>query len=306
MKKSLKNKRENPKPPRSHEITKKEIKSIFMVKLRFFVASCLRGGACFILFFLSTFASAQESWVFLPVTPLFQPLKGDPREPQTSVIAHTSQTRYEGSLGTTFELLRYNARDQSQWGWGLCGGGFILLDQEGAAFPMRDNDWVAGMYLSESSGAFAHRLEFVHQSSHLGDSLEGIREPIIYNGENFNFTTSFNPSRDWRLYAGTGVWENFFPNDNAFFASLGTEVYSPAVDFIGSSLKAYGTFHLKWKALAGGTWNKTAQLGIRLQFSSEDTRAVRLALVFYDGKAEYGQFYQDQDNHWALGVYFDP
>ena len=251
-------------------------------------------------------AGAQESWEFLPGPPLFHPIIADPREPQTSVLAYTSQTRFEGAIGTTFELLRYNSADQTQWGWDIFGSGFILLDQEGAAFPMRGNDWYAGLSLSETSGAFSHRLEFVHQSSHLGDSLEGQQEPIIYNGENFNFTTSFNPVPELRLYAGIGVWENLFPYDKAFFASVGTEIYSPPANFIGTQIRAYGAFHLKWKGQAGGVLNKTTQWGIQLKFSPEDSRAVRLALVFYDGNSEYGQFYQTHDNHWAVGVYFDP
>jgi hypothetical protein len=32
---------------------------------------------------------------------------------------------------------------------------------------------------------------------------------------------------------------------------------------------------------------------------------VRLALIYYDGHSDYGQFYQTYDTHWALGVFFD-
>jgi hypothetical protein len=245
--------------------------------------------------------AGEEQWGFLPVTPLFPPLIGDPREPQTSVMAYTSQAEFEGAIGTTLELLRYSALDKTQWSWGVLGSAFILLGEEGVAFPLKANDWYAGMYLSESSGDFSHRLEFVHQSAHLGDSFEGIQEPMIYNGENFNFTTSFRPSENLRLYAGLGAWENLYPNDNAFFASLGTEIYSPPVDFIGTSLRGYGTFHLKWKAQAAGTLNKTAQLGIQWKFRKEESRAIRLALVYYNGLSEFGQFYRRPTSIGPLG-----
>ncbi len=259
----------------------------------------------FVLFWPVT-AIAEEQWVFLPVHPLFQPLIGDPREPQTNVIAYTNQAQFEGAIGTTLELLQHSPSDKTQWGWGVLGSGFILLGVEGVAFPLRANDWYAGMYLSESSGLFSHRLEFVHQSSHLGDSYEGSQEPMIYNGENFNFTTSFQPSENLRVYAGIGAWENLYPNDNAFFASLGTEIYSPPLDFIGTVLRGYGTFHLKWKAQASGTLNKTAQIGLQWKFKKDESRALRLALVYYNGLSEFGQFYQALDEHWAVGVYFDP
>jgi hypothetical protein len=260
-----------------------------------------------LFFFLLPFhVFAEEQWIFLPVKPLFRPLIGDPREPQTNVIAYTSQAQFEGAIGTTLELLRHSPSDETQWGWGVLGSGFILLGVEGVAFPLRANDWYAGMYLSESSGLFSHRLEFVHQSSHLGDSYEGSREPMIYNGENFNFTTSVQLSESLRLYAGIGAWENLYPNDKAFFASIGTEIYSPPVDFIGTFLRGYGTFHLKWKAQACGAFNKTAQFGIQWKFKKEESRALRLAMVYYNGFSEYGQFYQAPDEHWAVGVYFDP
>ncbi len=258
----------------------------------------------FVFFF--PFRVLAEEWVFLPPAPLFRPLIGDPREPQTSVISHTSQVRFEGALGATVELARFSPPDGTQWSVGMFGTGFILLDQEGVAFPMRNNDWLAGMYLTGSSGSFSHRLEFLHQSSHLGDSLEGLQEPIIYNGENFNYTFSYQPSESLRFYAGLGVWENIYPYDNAFFASLGAEVFSTASEFIGTTVRGYGTFHLKWKAQGAGTLNKTAQLGIQWKFNPEESRALRLAVIFYDGNYEYGQFYQGHDNHWAVGVYFDP
>ncbi len=258
------------------------------------------------LFFIKAPIVSAEEWVFLPVTPLFQPLIGDPREPQTSVLAYTSQNRFEGAIGTTLELLRYSASDETRWGWGILGSGFILLDQYGATFPLRGSDWFAGMYLSESSGVFSHRLEFVHQSSHLGDSLEGIQEPAMYNGENFNLTTAFQPSEDLRLYAGLGAWENLYPADKAFFASLGTEIYSSPLDFIGTFLRGYATFHLKWKAQAAGALNKTAQVGFQWKFEKGESRAIRLALIYYNGLYEFGQFYQAPDEHWAVGIYFDP
>ena len=271
-------------------------------------SSSIKGPATLLFFLLlSGFSRAEQgNWTFLPAHLLFQPLIGDPREPNTSIIAYLNQSRYEGSVGTAFDLLRYDAPDQSHWGWGVQGTGYILLDEQGATFPMQVNDWHAAMFLCESSGAFSHRFEFEHQSSHLGDALEGSQEPIIYNGENFNWTTSFKPAEDLRFYSGVGVWDNLFPPDNAFFASLGTEAYSAPLDLIGTQLRGYLTFHLKYKAQAGGVLNKTLQLGFQWKFKKEESRAIRLALVYYNGNSEYGQFYLQKDEHLGIGVYFDP
>src|SRR6185369_16185802 len=121
-----------------------------------------------------------------------------------------------------------------------------------------------------------------------------------------DFTASFQPSDDLRFYAGLGTWLNLEPPDKTFFAIVGTEVYSPAMDLGGTLLRGYGTFHFKWKDQAGGSSNKTAQFGLQWKFKKEETRALRLALVYYNGNYEFGQFYQGHDEHLGVGVYFDP
>ncbi len=252
-------------------------------------------------------AQAQfKAWNFLPVVPLFHPLIADPEEPQTSLLAYVSQNQFQGSVGTAFELLRYTPADDTQWGWGLLGSGFILLKEDGASFPMQDGDWYGGMYVSEASGAFSHRLEFIHRSSHLGDALQGVREPLFYSRENLNYVLSFQPDASLRFHAGVGFWENIAPDGDPFFASLGMELYSPAIPFLGTYLRAYGTGHLQWKAEAGGILNQTYQAGWVWKSREEDARAIRLALVYYNGYSDFGQFYLDPDEHWAVGVYFDP
>ena len=257
------------------------------------------------LFFPSPL-KAQE-WVFLPPAPLFKTLIGDPRDPYTAIIAYGNETRYEGVVGATFEFLRYTPPDQTQWGWGVFGEGFILLDENGATFPMRDGDWYAGMYVSEASGPFSQRLEFEHQSSHLGDSLQGMQEPLFFSRENLNLTSSFQLSDELRLYARIGDWENIFPRgEDPFYCSAGTEIYSPAMDPIGTFLRAYFTADFQWKGEAGGSLNKTFQLGLQWKFKKEESRDVRLAFLYYNGLSDFGQFYQQPDEHWGIGLYFDP
>jgi len=289
--------------------------NIFHV-LRFLVIRALPAKPLFVLLSLAVLATAclkplraraeGGEWAFLPGERTFKPLLADPREAQTGVLAYTGQSRFEGAVGAGMELLRYSPPDQTQWGLELRGAGFLLLDEDGATFPMRAADWYAGLSLCESSGFFSHRLEFLHQSAHLGDALEGVLEPTIYTGENFNFTSAFQPSENLKLYAGIGVWENRFPRDNALFVLLGAEVFSQPLDPFGTFLRGYLAFHLKWKGEAGGVWNKSAQLGIQWKFNKDESKALRVALVYFGGNAEFGQFYLEPDEHWAVGIYFDP
>jgi Protein of unknown function (DUF1207) len=263
------------------------------------------GFLAFLLLFRPFHPALAAEWTFLPVTPLFRPLLGAPREPQTALLGYLGRSRYEGQVGAFMELLRYDPPDGTRWAWGILGAGFILLDEQGAVFPMRAGDWEAGMYLSEASGAFSHRLEFVHRSAHLGDSLQGQRQPFFYSRENFNYTLSLRPTGTLRFYAGLGAWENMAPQGKAFFASLGGECYSPALHPMGTFLRGYFTCDLQWEDEAGGVLNRTLEWGLQWKQAPEESRALRLALVYYDGNSQYGQFYLEPDEHWALGLFFD-
>ncbi len=252
---------------------------------------------------------AEGEWSFLPPSTLFKPLIGDPREPLTGIIAYLDQARYEGQIGSTVELLRYDPGDQTQWGWGCFGSGYILLDQNGATFPMLDGDWYFGSYFSEKSGPFSIRLEGLHVSSHLGDSLQGIKIPLYYlptavpySRENLNVTFSIQPSESCRFYAGMGAWDST-PVD-PFFASFGSEFYSPDWPIGGTSMRAYSTFSLQWKGDVG-VWEKEIQLGLQWKTDNGSGRALRTALVFYSGDSQFGQFYDQFDEHLALATYFD-
>ena len=270
------------------------------------LTACLLG----LFFIFSPFAQAtqtqKDSWTALPAEPLFAPLIGDPREPHTSLTAYTDKNQFEGAVGTTVELVRYKPLDGTEWGWGLFGAGYILLDEMGATFPMQAGDWIAGTYVSEASAPFSFRLEFEHESAHLGDALQGIQTPIFYSRENFNLTASYDAASWLRFYGNTGFWENIAPPDKLFFASLGTEIYSPSINFLGAALRGYGTYNLKHKEEAGGVNNQTVQVGIQLKAHEGDRASVRLALVYYNGNTEFGQLYLQHDEHWGTAVYFDP
>ncbi len=279
-----------------------EKKKLFLVVLAFWVCSCLGGGT---VFFPSFALADQEQWIFLPSTPLFQGFIGDPREAYTGITAYGNQSRFEGAVGQTFEFLRYLPPDKTQWGWGVFGQGFILLDENGATFPMRAADWYAGMYVSETKGDFSHRLEFEHQSAHMGDSLQYLQSPFFFSRENFNYTFSYRVLDVYGLYADLGAWENMYPRGKALFASWGLELYSPAADVGGTFLRGYAAGDLKWLQETEIA-DQAYQLGIQWKFKKEESRDIRLALLYYNGNSEFGQFYRDHDEHWGFGLYFDP
>lgn len=247
-------------------------------------------------------------WSFLPAEPLFEPLIGDLREPHEGLVAQTNQTRYEGAIGETIEILQWHPGDGTHWGWGISGASYIELDSVGNfVYPERISDWYLGTYFSQSSGALSHRLEYLHVSSHLGDELFSEVQRFVYTRESFRFTTSYEPDPSFRLYGGVGYYPHMAPEDNRFFAHAGTEIYSGFFPMPGgTSGRGYFTYDAKWKGEAGGVLDQTFEAGVQWKWKKDSHQAVRLAVLYYNGNSEYGQFYRQSDNHWGLGAFFDP
>ncbi len=250
----------------------------------------------------------EDQLLFLPARPVFDRLIGDPREPQNGIIANLSYPRFEGDLGPTLEFLQWSPRDGSRWGWGLWGASFIELDSLGHfVYPERASDWYLGVYFSEKSGNFSNRLDYTHVSSHLGDELFFSVHRFIYTRESFRWITAYSPSEDLRLYAGAGYSPHVAPWEKPFFLHAGAELYTGYCQFLlGTVGRGYLTYDLKVKDEAGGTANQNFEVGFQWKGKKENAAAIRVALSYFNGNSEYGQFYLFGDNHWGAGIYFDP
>jgi hypothetical protein len=249
-----------------------------------------------------------EELLFLPDQPAFERLIGDPREPQNALISNLTYPQFEGAIGPTLELLQWRPKDESRWGWGILGASFIELDSLGHfVYPERVSDWYLGMYFSESSGDISNRFEFTHVSSHLGDELFDEVLRIIYSREFFDWTTSWKPSENFRLYAGVGCYSHMAPSGRPLFLQLGGEYYSSYFPFLlGTVGRGYVTYDLKGLQDAGGVINEQIECGFEWKWKKGNPQAIRFALLYYNGNSGYGQFYLQNDNHWGLGAFFDP
>ena len=286
-----------------HEATKPQRKSFS--SFSFLVSLWLCVG-CF-LFFLSSPLVAEE-WVFLPDRPLFRLLAADPREPHLSATAYLNTNQWEGAIGQSFEFLRYQSEGAGEWGWGLLASAFTWLDENGATFPMRDSDWHVGTYISQRpvGSPLSFRLEYLHVSSHLGDALSAQQARIIYTRESFRMTGSYEILPEWRFYAGGGYYGHIAPAELPWFFHAGTEIYSQPFLFLDTNLRFYAGYDLKIKQEAGGVTNHALQAGFQWKPKDGKEQAVRLALTYFNGNAEWGQFYQQKDEHLGLGLFFDP
>jgi hypothetical protein len=265
----------------------------------------------FLFYFLGlTRAVLADRWDFLPNEPLFNPLIGDLREPQYGIVARPDQNNYDGAIGQSIELIQWQSNETTKWAWGIEGECFLQLTSTGAAtYPLVVSDWYLGTYFSEKSGNFTNRLEYLHVSSHLGDSLIYTVERIIYSRESLRLTTSYDFSNNFRLYGGPCYWTHLSPDsgDPRLFFHAGAEIYTDYFHlFAGTHARGYLTYDVKVLGEAGGVVDQTFELGLQWRWKKDSHQSIRMAAIFYSGNSEYGQFYQNPDQFWGLGIFFDP
>ncbi len=265
---------------------------------------------------------AQEgSWAFLPGGHTFAPILADPREPNASIAHEGDNLHWDGSLGGALDFIRWTPAQGSRWAWGVLGNADLsivdvsskFLDQ---SFRLEDLDFWWGTYVSESSGLFSNRFEYLHGVSHLGDWLFNsssgyghsftAQTPLPWRRDGLLFTDSFQPSEVLRLYGGVGYWLYAIPSTPPLYFQLGTEIYSGYMKIDGSLFRGFFTCDLKLGYVVEGGLDQNFELGVQWKASKVGSPNLRLAVIYYNGNSLYGQFYQQKDSHMSLGFFVDP
>lgn len=269
-------------------------------------------------------ATAQDSAVFLPPGRVFQPLLADPLEPQSSLAVNPDTVHYYGSLGGTWDLARLAFPDQSLWSFGLLGSGNLdIFRYSWASYRLQDIDLWMGAYLAESQGDFSSRLQFLHGVSHLGDWLFGTPDQygtsFNQSGESFTvqgalpwerdgvqFLEAFQPSASLRLYGGGGAWFNATPAAPPLFLHAGAELFTGTSLWGDSPWRGYFAYDLRVGYGAAGVAGQNFQAGFQLKRDKDGEAGFRAALTYSTGNSPYGQFGQQEDSHWGVGLFVDP
>ncbi len=254
-------------------------------------------------------ARAQES--LAPVSalaPVFTPLWADPREPQNSLVFSGQLNQYDLSLGGSLDLVRWEGGDGEHWACGLLGSGYLsILRYSWASYRLEAMDLWMGAIVSESSGAFSHRLEALHGTSHLGDwDFTSGTAPVAWSRDGLQYTGSIRACEALRLYGGMGWWWRATPSAAPVFLHLGADLASGYSAVAGGRVRAFLACDLKLGDGAAGELEQNEQLGIQFKGRDGDSAGLRLAVLYHGGRSDYGQFDSRDDSHWGLGLFFDP
>ena len=265
---------------------------------------------------LSGQTKTADDHKFLPKGNLFHPLIADPKElrfylsyrPYQKADQYLSQRTdvFAGSLGDMFGLYRLvNNSGGYSWQANISGGIYSEFDLRTASYYLVDIDYFIGFPFTFSKGPQSYRINFYHQSSHVGDEylLHSNIARIEFSYEALNIIGSYEWTR-WRIYYGGEFIIQVEPNN-----------YKP-LTFQGG-LEYYGTDRVLGGRIVGGLdlkytqendWPLNASLKAGLQYDDPPDsrgRSIRFLLEGYKGYSSNGQFFNNRLSYFGIGVTFE-
>jgi hypothetical protein len=237
----------------------------------------------------------------------FRSLLADPRELQLSLrtISPVGHKLFgEVAAGDYYGLYtRPLGNSGAFFQWSMGGGIFSRFDLVSDTKDLQVTDYNASMPLDIRAGRWSTRLLPFHVSSHLGDDYIKRTGTVSqkYSFDAIKLLQAFEPTPQWRLYGGyiyTLRWGHTDLGRHAFQAGLEWTSRSWAR---GSAETYWATDFQSWQRTA---WNPQlhTQVGIRFRHDPTSAHTFSFYLEYAAGRREQGQFYEQRESHWTLGL----
>jgi len=251
---------------------------------------------------------------------LFHKKLADPAEVQLSVRFLSGRGEFGGNIGYSAGLVQFQLRNvpiQLR----IEGNTFLVSKLETPDFPVQTADFTVAFPLELKANHFAVRLKWSHTSSHLGDDFNRIDnvddaiEPkrataalflraLKFSREHITLLGAYQTPRV-RLYAGS-IWVYHVANDlsnNPAQSSLtpeaGIELFSNRKEL--TKLYVAGDF----KTQQEFDWHVSYNLQAGIIVGRHALRQMRLAMEFYRGQSNQGQFLARKEHDLNLVLAFD-
>lgn len=239
----------------------------------------------------------------------YRPYLADPRRPYFGggvLKGAGGVLQYDTAIGGAFALLNLKAGglpiEKLQFaGFAGVWSRFDIhqgLDEVGS-------DYRAGVSLSAAHGPWAMRIQYSHESDHLGDELilrTGRRTRLAYHREEIGLGIAYSPYQALRLYAEAGDAFFFGPVNEPWRAQAGIEWEGGPRLPLGARWYAAGDLQTYQEVGWNPDW--TIQAGV-VKWSERRTRSFRLAATYHLGHDPLGEFFRDRLNYGSMGVAFD-
>ncbi len=251
--------------------------------------------------------SSAEGLSFFPVNDVFRPLLADPKERQffMSMLRVTTPERtftaWSVGFGESLAFTRWK-RGAFQAQLGLLAGVFSQFNWSTPSKDLINTDFTMGLALTHRWHAFTGRLQYYHQSSHLGDELL-LNNPIPrlnYSYEALQDVLALE-SPFFRVYGGGEYFVSRDPTNLKRWTIQG------GAELRGGDSPAYfrpvAGLDMTWKQQHPGHSNVSVKAGVEMGKPAPRDRRLRVMAEFYDGFSPYGQFFNEKLRSWGLGVY---
>jgi hypothetical protein len=241
---------------------------------------------------------------------VFRPLLADPREIQMALrlVTPVSHTNFgEVDVGDYFGLYRWALPwADSYVQWSIAGGIFAKFDLVSVQKDLQVIDFTANMPIDLRVKKWSLRVMPYHISSHLGDDYikhTGIL-PDKYSFDSYKTLIAYEPWSCLRLYGGA----NYIIRNSKDY--LGRYAVQTGMEWTsgwwarGHAQLYWATDFQSWERVG---WNPTVntQLGVHIGNHPEDRQKLSLYTEYGSGHSAFGQFFQQQESHWVLGLRFD-
>ena len=240
---------------------------------------------------------------------VFKPLLADPREARVRTMFLTDRdgdSFFDFGLGSDLGI--WYGRDVWSRGdalsIGLRGSVYSRLELFVESFDLQNIDYRGGLVAGYSRGNHSGELMFYHQSSHLGDEVLdfGKRTRFDYSIEALRFLYAYETG-PWRIYGGPEYLVPAADPDelsNNWNFRLGAE---RGFEWFGRPW--YAALDLQMKEENNWRPNVTGQVGFELGDPALDVRRPRLFLEIFDGHSNMGQFYEEREQYYMLGMGYE-
>lgn len=202
----------------------------------------------------------------------------------------------------------YRSIDNSggySWQANISGGIYGEFDLRTSSYFLVDNDYVIGFPFTFRKGPASYRLNFYHQSSHLGDEylLHSNISRIEFSYEALNFIGSYEWTA-WRIYYGGEVIVQVEPGSyKRITIQSGLEYYDTNKYLLGGRI--VGGLDLKCTQENEWPLNTSFKVGLQFDDSNSRGRSIRFLLEGYKGFSPHGQFFNNRLSYVGFGITFE-
>jgi hypothetical protein len=255
--------------------------------------------------------SRSNEWHVLPGTLLYHSYLAGEKEPRIGLSVLSDSKRgwlWESALGGRVGILRrgdLGLYPANAWQIDLEGVALARVDPVMESAPLQATDYRVGLQWTRRTGPIAYKAGYYHISSHAGDEFlllnPGFKR-INYVRDSLVFGVTRDVIRDVQVYGEFGYALSADGGAEPLEFQFGAQ-YLPIRDtgLRGAPFAAVNV-HLRQEVDFGGGINMMA--GWRWR-NPETGRLLRVGLQYYNGKSIQYEFFDQSQQLFGYGIWFD-